>query len=465
MSIFAKKQDRETREQREADTLALVWDQYQQGLSYLDRFNVFRTLEDCYRFFEGDQWAFGGQRLQTGGDNYPVLNFIEPTVRHKVATICMNSVGVSFSPAGLTAPEERERSLGVCKAMESHVRLLFENFRLDVELWSYVLHAAIGGLVCVYLDEKGRPETVDQTNLFLGDEQEGDIQRQPYIIIRERRFAEEVRAEARRNGVPDRLVEMILPDEETERSLGEMAKAEIKTRREDGKCTTLLKLWKGEDGDVHFLRCTKDVLTQPEQVVTGLKLYPLATMVWNERKGSARGRGEVWDMIPAQIEVNKNLARRIFASKQSAFPRLAYDQTSLQNPEALNVVGAPIAVDGSVGQVRDLITYLQPQPVSGDAKELGRELISITRELHNAGDAVMGNINPEQASGAAIVAAKNQAEVSLNWQREAYKALVEAIARIWVALTVVYRPNGLTTYLTGDDGEQTPVTISGEELQ
>lgn len=129
------------------------------------------------------------------------------------------------------------------------------------------------------------------------------------------------------------------------------------------------------------------------------------------------------------------------------------------------MVGAPIEVVGSARQVEDMIQYLQPQPISNDVRELSEELISRTQELHQAGDAALGSINPEQASGAAIVAAKNQAEIPLNWQKQAFKQLVEDIGRIWYALTVAYNPNGLEVYGEDEHGLPQYHAISGEQLE
>lgn len=455
----------ETEEPRGNGEAAVIWAQYMQGQNYLDKFNLGSKIETYYRFYEGDQWKYLGQVLQTGGDTYPIYNIIEPTVNLKVATVAMNSMGISFAPQGITSLEERVDANRVCAALEQHFRLLWENFAMDSQIWKYALTAAIAGYAPIYFNSDGSPEAVDGTNLFLADEQESDLQQQPYIIIRERRQASELREMARENGLPKEDIDCIRPDNQTEEQLGDMAKEEVQNEQGDGKCISLLKMWKEKDGTVCFCRTTKLVVFQPTQRVEGLKLYPLVAMSWKARKGSARGRGEVEEMIPNQIEINKNLARRIFAAKTNAFPRMVYDVNSIDNPEALSVVGAPIEVNGSARQIQDMIQYLQPQAISNDVRELSDELISRTQELHNAGDAALGSINPEQASGAAIVAAKTQAEIPLNWQKQAFKQMVEDIGRLWYALTVVYNPNGLHIYGEDENGMPSYQEIGPGELE
>ena len=75
-------------------------------------------------------------------------------------------------------------------------------------------------------------------------------------------------------------------------------------------------------------------------------------MIWEELPNDARGMSEVEQLIPNQLELNKMLARRAISGKQSAFPRLAYDDTSIANtkaiprqPETANAKGIALPVN------------------------------------------------------------------------------------------------------------------------
>ena len=57
----------------------------------------------------------------------------------------------------------------------------------------------------------------------------------------------------------------------------------------------------------------------------------------------------------------------------------------------------------------------------------------------------MGNINPEQASGAAIVAVKDAQAVPLNEMKAAARQFVEDIALIWLDILTAYGTNGVKT--------------------
>ena len=149
-------------------------------------------------------------------------------------------------------------------------------------------------------------------------------------------------------------------------------------------------------------------------------------------------------MIPNQIEVNKTLVRRIEAGKMASYPKLVYDEDMISNPEDLTRAGTAIAVSGGVtlGSVMERVGYLQAQPTSVDATHLGNEMISTTKELAGAGDAALGNINPEQASGAAITAVQDQADIPLNREISAYSQMIEDIAILWYHFIIAYNPTG-----------------------
>ena len=65
-------------------------------------------------------------------------------------------------------------------------------------------------------------------------------------------------------------------------------------------------------------------------------------------------------------------------------------------------------------RVSDFISYLQPAQINAMASDIVFSLASQTRDLAGAGEAAMGQINPENASGAAIIAVKDAAAQSLN---------------------------------------------------
>jgi hypothetical protein len=77
-----------------------------------------------------------------------------------------------------------------------------------------------------------------------------------------------------------------------------------------------------------------------EFISIGLTKYPIVPMIWEELPNNARGMSEVEQLTANQLELNKMLARRAISGKQTAFPRLAVDESMVSNPDDLNKVGA-----------------------------------------------------------------------------------------------------------------------------
>jgi hypothetical protein len=107
------------------------------------------------------------------------------------------------------------------------------------------------------------------------------------------------------------------------------------------------------DGGLCFARATRTVVYQPETAVEGMSLYPVASLVWMRKKGSARGNGEVTQLIPNQIAVNRLLARREISTKMTAFAKPVYSSTAIVNAEDVSKVGAAREVQGGVPRVGD----------------------------------------------------------------------------------------------------------------
>ena len=230
---------------------------------------------------------------------------------------------------------------------------------------------------------------------------------------------------------------------------------------EERYCTALLSFWRDEDGAVCCARSVRQTFYRPPARLwaggRGLTLYPVAGMSWLRRRGSARGAGEASALIPNQIETNKMLARRLMNARMTAFSRLVYNADKVLNKEALDQVGAAIKVrDMQANHVTDVVSYLGAAPMSPDARLLAEELVRQTRELAGAGDAVLGQVNPEKATGAAIIAARDQAALPLNQQIADFRQFIEDIAAIWFELWAVYYPQELT---------QGPDPLTWEELR
>lgn len=399
-----------------------LWKKFESCTDVHRRMDLDESTARAYRFFEGEQW-YG---LESGNEEMPIYNFIAPIVRYKTSMVAMNNMSITYS-----APASDLKTEKICAALSKLALKKWEQLKMDSKCWDAVKASMISGDSYAYFyDGDGSCQILDRTDVFFADESNPDINSQPYILIRERKHVSEVRRIAEQNGISKDIVLSIQPDDDID-DLG----------RE--KCTSILML-ELRDGDLYFKRFTKTVIYQPEQVIKGLGCYPVASLVHSPKRASARGIGEVEPLIPNQIEVNRNLVRRLLNAKLTAYSRLVYSADRITNPKALTEVGTAIEVEGGgVNSIKDAVNYLTPSSMSPDAKILSDEILSVTKDLSGAGDAALGSVNPTEASGAAIIAVRDQAALPLNEQTARFKQFAEDIARIWYRLWVVYSPSGL----------------------
>lgn len=445
--------DAEMEEIRGQDEATEIWKRYQQGVNHHNQINLYEKVRKAYRFFEGDQW----HGLESDGEVMPQYNFIQPVVEHKAASVAMNGMAINYSP--MEYGSDYQTAARACDVLNRYAARQWELLKMDKLGWAIIKDACIAGDSYLYFyDRNLHAQIIDGPNVYFADETSRDIQAQDWIIIAERRFVEDVRREAKENGLSQEEIDLIGPDSDTGQLLGDDARQN--SQQEDKRCTSLLYMRKNKEGIVTISRSTQNVVYQPEEVMQGketesgepagkgMQLYPLAGLWWVPKKESARGVGEVTPLIPNQIEVNKMLVRRLMNAKITAFGRMVYNKRTVANPESVAEVGSAIEVqDVPAARVTDHVAYLHPSPMSADAKNLTDEMISQTRDLAGAGDAALGQINPEQASGSAIIAVRDQAALPLNEQIAEYKQFCEDVAAIWFDLWVTYHPSGMEVEL------------------
>lgn len=440
-----------------------IWQKFEKSKDYEDKKRLLQRTERNWNFFVGNQW----KGLNSFGEELPVLNFIKTIVQYKISSVAQNAMTAYYSDMEMR-PEVTE----VYKALNLYWRQCWEKSKMNEMCWRMLKSAAIQGDSYFYWHDGNTlepPQIIPNTSIHFADENIDNIQEQPYIIIEERWSLEEVKKYAKENGVSEEDLKLINSDNETERQL--YNKDEV-----TDKVTVLLYMTRNENGVVETGRSTEAVVIEPleakvnqngvGEIKGNLTVYPVINYVWEALPNTARGVGEVEMLIPNQLELNKTLARRSMAVKMAAYPRLAYDATAVGNPEDLDKVGAPIAVQGGSAQsINQMIAYLNPANISGDALQLSNDLLQTTKDLAGASDYALGNINPEQASGTAIIAVRDQSQVPLNEQVSRFKQFVEDVSLLWVDLWIVFNSDGITFEYEDENGMKIPVTLSQEDLE
>ena len=440
-----------------------VWQLYQRGKSYLYMMNVYSDTDKNHRMYNGNQWE--GLKIKS---IEPVqLNFIKPVVKYKVAVINQNLWGIVYNPDNFEE-DFRDTASQLCKLLNLKAANIWEKDRMDIKIRKISKEAAINDEAPMYLrydNDKKMPisEKISKNDIYYGDENNSEIQTQPYILIRQRKSVIEARNLAASEGVPKEELEKIIGDNQTWEEAGDQAKYEV-----DDKVTIITKFYKN-NGKVYYTMATRylDIIKDEN---SGLTRYPIAHMLWEDKEGSARGEGEVRNLIANQIEVNKTLMRRALVAKQTAYPQKIVNVDAIENPSAVDTVGGTIKVKGKqVEDVKKMFAVTQPMQMSSDVELLQNDLIKTTRELAGAGDITTGAVNPETASGKAILAVQNASQQPLVEQMASLKDFIEQIALIWLDMIITYNPNGLIlqdksiNQITGEE-TITPIKVNEEAL-
>lgn len=481
------------------------WRRYEKGKEYIDKKNLLRRSNMCWNFFVGKQW----EGVEADGEELPFFNYIHPNVMRKVTTIYTNRMAVNYSDL-----DGRTELQPIYEKLSEMFSAKWEKANEDTLCRKTLKHACITGDGLQYFPT-GDVEDVqilNNTDVLYGDESEPNIQRQPYVIIQERRNVEDVKRLARANGIPEEDIALITPDRDTDHTLGNIDEVENTGSSDSMKVTMITHfekkrqkvtkmVWAEEDGErigtlveagerevVYIARCTKNVMIEEERPIEAspslideangrqgraLSLYPIIKLSWEEYPNDARGVSQVEGLIPNQILINKTLARRSMTIKNTAYPRMAYKEDMITNPDDLQKVGMPIAVSqGDASSVNQAIAYLHPAQSNGEPKSLTDDLLEVTQELSGSGDTTMGNIDLQRVAASAIVAVNDQAQSMHDDTVANLQLFVEDMANLWVELWQVFSPNGISVVtkqtVVEPDGQtkeiEVPTIITAEQM-
>ncbi len=419
------------------------------------------------RFYVGDQWH--GAKC---GSDRPLVrhNVIKRIGDYKMAAITSNPVTVSFSadgvpntvelkaysdsvkkacakgeiPKNLTADEETAL---VMSALGDYYRVTEERLRYNDARYNALRNAYISGtgLIYTYWDSETETglyadrnrryaikgdiacEVLDVENVYFGDPSVTDVQKQPCIIVAQRKSVADLQAEAQKNGVSAADIESIKEN----------------CDEGDGKATVLTKMWKekGVNGiTVMAVQVVKGVTIRHKWDMK-IRLYPIAKFNWQERKNSVYGDSEVTYLIPNQIAINRMLTANVWAVMMMGMPIMTVNGDMVQAP-VTNEPGQIIRVYGSPEETDSAIKYVTPPSFSPNFESNINSLITNTLSQSGANDAALGDISPNNTS--AIIAVREAAMLPLDTVRNRFYTFCEDVARIWAEFWIsMYGPRAL----------------------
>lgn len=406
------------------------WQLLEKGRDYNRSINLYETVNKNERFWRGDQW----NGVVSGGLPTPVFNIFKRVIGYFVSNIMSAKVAfkIDAESAGVIYKREfREELRRICEMLSAYLNYRFERDNMTSLLYEGVKDAAISGdmFLYVYWDNKKKnidsyigdfsTKLIDATNVFFGDVNSKDVQSQPYILISGRALVEELRNEARLNGLRESEIEKIVSDSDTTDEAGDKAKCELK----DTKCTYVIKLYK-KDGTIHYRKSTRGVVIT-DDTDTRLKLYPLVLMNWDSTKNSYHGTSAATGLIENQIYINKAFAMVMKHMINVSFSKVVYNQNVID--EWTNEVGEAIGVNGPVDSVAEV---LSPGVMQSGFLDVISLTMNMTRELMGATDAALGNVEANNTS--AIIALQESSSIPLEVQKRSLYMALEELGLIWL---------------------------------
>lgn len=491
-----------------------IFDEYQKGVTYksgLGTRGLYEQSRANERFMVGDQWH--GARC---GNDRPLVrhNVIKRIGDYKMAVVSANPVAVNYSADGVpntlelknevrtereqlaasgradalpmqgAIPSSKEINL-VMSALSDYFRVTAERVKLDDLKEQALRNAYVSGTgvlytywdphvkTGLYADETRTQaicgdiacEVLDIENVYFGDPSCEDVQRQPYIILAQRKSVEELRRMARANRRPAEEIEAIRADGDNSNQAGDYGLYE----QSDAKRALLLtKLYKEyrDDGSYSVkavqvcrgvtVRCPWDI---------GVRIYPLAAFRWERRRNCAYGESEITYLIPNQIAINRMITASVWAVMMMGMPMLIVNGDIITQP-ITNEPGQIIRINGSVNDVQMAMRYLNPPNFSPNFDNNIASLINNTLTQSGANDSALGDVNPENTS--AIIAVREAATMPMQTVQNRFYSFLEDVARIWAEFWVTQygerqlkiEENGGTWYLPFSAGRYRDLLIS-----
>lgn len=411
------------------------WQLYQQGIDFNNKINYYSTVDNNWTFYNGDQWA----GVVSNGLPTPVFNVLKRIINYFIASIMSRKVTGSYrfeNIPDVPQTQEEETLKNVAELLSSTSKLKWEKNKMDSLLRECLLDASNGGDMCTYTYwdssiETGQPvkgdfvtERIDGGNVFFGNPNCRIVEKQPYILITGRESVENLRKEAKANGVKDEQLKLIVADTETEYQTGKSGKMEIDSKYDEGKCLYVIKFWK-QNNTVFWRKSTRNTEIVKE-VDLGIRVYPIAWANWEMTKNNYHGQSVSKGLIPNQILINKMFAMVSLWLMNSAFGKVIYDVNRI--PAWSNQIGTAQPVEGDL---TGAVQQVNAGTMNTTIIQIIEKTIQYTKEMLGANDSALGQVNPEQASGTAIIATQKQASIPLQNVEASLYQFVEDIYIIW----------------------------------
>lgn len=426
------------------------WNEKTIGEQYNNTINYYSSTDLNWSMYNGNQWI-GINAKELPKMTMPIC---QQAIDYLISSILSRPLRAEYNadniPEPPPPPKEGEPPESPEYTRDRQIRQTIKNLTLAADMkWekekipsklrSLLLDAANSGDMCahVYWDarvntrqnETGdfKTELIDGANVMFGNPNAPETECQPYILIVGRDIVSRLKKEAKDNKVSKELIERIMSDEDTEYQIGERGKVELEGGDENSKkATYVIKYWRDEEsGHIYWNKSTRYCPIR-KTVDTGLTRYPIVWNNWRTVKHSYHGNSAIGAIIDNQIAINQMFAMVVYWMRQQAFGKIIIDSSRITSWS--NKIGEVIKADGNVDSI---VKQLESGNFNSAILDVINLAIKYTKDFVGANEAALGQINPEQASGTAIMMTAKQAAIPHENILAHLEQFVEDLYLVW----------------------------------
>lgn len=430
-----------------------IYTLYNKGVNFNQQIELYQNVENNENFYVGKQW----EGVQSNGNPTPVFNLIRRVASFQVSKITADNFTIQTKPlnaiATYTEKQARDPMMGmgqqgngpmmgmeqftveqICDVVNRQFMGLIERNKLVSLNREFVRNAAVDRDACLYSwfdpdmetgqEAKGdiRTEIVENTRVYFGNQNDKNVETQPYIILQMRWQLDRVKDLAKDNGVDE---DQIKTDQELQGNYYD--------NLTDDKVTVLTyfardrktgTIWSGK----YTRNCVLEKLKD-----TGMKRYPIVWMPWDYVQNCYHGYSLVEQVIPNQVYINQLFAMTMRSLMSTAFPKVIYDKSRIRNWDG--GVGRAIAVNGG-GDLNNIARVMDPAAISPQVSQFIQMAIDYTQSLMGASDSALGDGRADNTS--AIIALQRASDAPLELVKNNVYQALEDLAYIYLDMMRVY---------------------------
>jgi hypothetical protein len=414
--------------------IATIHEHEKMGTNYLSSMGFLSLYPKCERFKAGDQWA--PVTKATKDFPRPVINVIRYIENHKISSVINDPIKMLFNADD--EDEQDQMSEVAAELFSAYSSTEWENVHQDelnedameqaADLGAGIYHYFWDGSTITgkkrLVSGKLCGEILDPLNVVVGNPQCVTTQPQPYILIFSRRDIQDIKDEAKVNGIKQVDIDMITPDNEDSNRSYDTTVHEVQK-----KSTVLTVYWKELNGvktTVHLMKvCGNTIIQKP--IDTLRTLYPIVKINWYKRSKCWYGQGETEGLINNQKSVNYMVAMQMKSAEAVGMPKL------MLKAGATNWNNDPSKafIDNS-GNPAWGAQYLQPSSISPSVPTLVDFLVESLKTLNGASESGTGDIGSlTNISPTVILSLQAASQVPIESIKKRYKRAMKDIGEIW----------------------------------